>query len=122
MNILEETGNFQAHNLELQDQLAKSKHVKEEEYDKATNTIMDLKLQVKEAIRIKEEISNSLKYELKKTSAKNKRQLEEISRLRRELEDKDKELTRKLQEKYSEINTLLEKLQKESTASQRRFK
>ena len=66
MNILEEAGNLQAQNLALQDQLDKFEQVKEEEYDKATNTIMDLKLQVKEAIRIKEETSSSLKDELEK--------------------------------------------------------
>ena len=46
MNILEEARNFQEQNLPLQDQLDKYEQVKEEEYDKDTNTIMDIKLQV----------------------------------------------------------------------------
>ena len=47
MNVLEEARNLQAHNLALQDQLDESEQVNEEEYDKATKTIMDLKLLVK---------------------------------------------------------------------------
>ena len=42
MNILEESRNIQAHNLALQDQLDKYEQVNEEEYNKATKTIMDL--------------------------------------------------------------------------------
>ena len=73
MDILEESWNFQAWDLTLQDQIDKSKQVKEEEYDKATNTIMNLKIQVEEATKIQEEISRSLKDELEKSSAENKR-------------------------------------------------
>ena len=54
MNILEEAGNFQAMNLALQDPLDKSDKVKEEDYENYKKTIMNLKLQVKEATRIKE--------------------------------------------------------------------
>ena len=48
----------------LQEQLDKSEKRNQEESNKATQTIIDLKLQVEEAMRIKEAISNSLKYKL----------------------------------------------------------
>ena len=53
MNILEEGRNFQVQNLELQDKFDKSEQVKEEEYDNAKTTTMELKFQVEEATRIK---------------------------------------------------------------------
>ena len=81
----------------------------EEEYDKATKTIMDLKLQVKESIQIKEETSSSLKDELEKSVAENKKQSEEISKFKGQLQDKENELTCKIQDKDNEISTLLEK-------------
>ena len=77
----------------------------QEESGKATQIIIDLKLQVEEATRIKEAISNSLKDKLEKSSTENEKQSKEIATLKRQLEDKDKEFTCKLQDKDSEIST-----------------
>ena len=64
-----------------------------------------MKLQVEEATRIKESISNSLKYKLEKSTTKIEKQSEEIGKLKILLEDKEKELICKLQDKDSEIST-----------------
>ena len=66
---------------------------------------MNLKLQDEEATRIKEAISNSLKDKLEKSATENEKQIEEIVKLRRKLEYKEKELICKLQDKDNEINT-----------------
>ena len=50
----------------LQEQLDKDEKRNQEESEKATQTIINLKLQVKEATIIKESISNSLKDKLEK--------------------------------------------------------
>ena len=77
----------------------KSEKRKQEESDKATQTIIDLKLQVKEATRIKEAISKSLKDKLEKSTTKIEKKSEEIVKLRRLLEDKENELICKLQDR-----------------------
>ena len=89
----------------LQEKLVKSKKRNQEESKKATQTIIDLKLQVEEAIRNKEAISNSLKYKLEKSTIEFEKQWEEIVKIRRLLEDKEKELRCKLQDNYSEISS-----------------
>jgi len=118
-NALQKVEKLCKQNQVLQEQLDKSEKRNQEESEKATQTIIDLNLQVEEATRIKEAISNSLKDQLEKSAVENKRQSEEIDKLRRQLEDKEKELTRKLQDKDSEISILLEKMQKERSASQK---
>ena len=55
----------------LQEKLDESKKNNQEESEKATQTIIDLKLQVEEATRIKEAISNSLKDKLEKSTTEN---------------------------------------------------
>ena len=89
----------------LQAKLDESKKNNQEESEKATKTIIDRKLQVEEASKIKESISNSLKDKLEKSTTNNENQSEEIVKLKRLLEDKEKELICKLQDKDSEIST-----------------
>ena len=72
---------------------------------KATQPIIDLKIQDEEATWIKEPIANSLKDKLEKSATKIEKQSEEIAKLKRKLEDKEKELIYKLQKKDSEIST-----------------
>ena len=60
----------------LQAKLDESKKNNQEESEKATNTIIDLKLQVEEATKIKEYISNSLKDKLEKSTTENEKQSE----------------------------------------------
>ena len=62
-----------------------------EESENATHTIIYLKIQVEEATRIKESISNSFKDKLEKSTTKIEKQSEEIVKLGRLLEDKEKE-------------------------------
>ena len=73
-NVSQEVKNLYEQNQVLQEQLDKSKKRNREESEKATQTIIDLKLQVEEAIRIKEAISNSLKDKLEKSATKNEKQ------------------------------------------------
>ena len=73
-----------------------SKKKNQEEPKKATHTIIDLKIQLEEATKIKEAISYSLKDKLEKSSIENENQSEEIVKLKRQLEDKEKELMCKL--------------------------
>ena len=54
--------------------MEKSDKKNQEEYEKATETIIDLKLQVEEATKIKEPISNSLKDKLEKSATKIEKQ------------------------------------------------
>ena len=62
----------------------------QEEYEKETHTIIELKIKVEEATRLKEAISNSLKDKLEKSATKIEKKSEEIVKLRRLLEDKEK--------------------------------
>ena len=52
----------------LQEQLDKAEKKNQEESEKATQTIINLKLQIEEATRIKEAISKSLKDKLEKSA------------------------------------------------------
>ena len=68
-NVSQEVKKHCEQNQILQEQLDKSKKRNQEEYEKATQTIIDLKLQVEEATKIKEVvISNSLKDKLEKSA------------------------------------------------------
>ena len=62
--------NICEHNQVLQEQLDKSEKRNQEESENPTHTIIDLKLQVEEASRIKEAIFNSLKDKLGKFATK----------------------------------------------------
>ena len=63
-NVSQKVKNLCEQNQVLQEQLDKSEKKNQEESKKATQTIIDLKLQVEEATKIKESISNSLKDKL----------------------------------------------------------
>ena len=65
-NVSQEVKNLCEQNRVLQEQLDKSEKRNQEESKKATYIIIDVKLQVKEATKIKEAISNSLKDKLEK--------------------------------------------------------
>ena len=104
-NVWQEVKNICEQNQVLQEQLDESKKRNQEESEKATQTIIDLKLQVEESTKIKESISNSLKDKLEKPATKNEKKSEEIVKLKRQLEDKEKELNCKLQGKDIEIST-----------------
>ena len=65
-NASQEVKNLCEQNQVLQEKLDESKKKNQEESEKATQTIIDLKLQVEEATKIKEPISNSLKDKLEK--------------------------------------------------------
>ena len=104
-NVSQEVKNICEHNQVLQEQLDKYEKRNQEESEKSTHTIIDLKLQLKEATRMKESISNSLKDKLEKSPTKIEKQSKEIVKLRRLLEEKEKELICKLQDKESEIST-----------------
>ena len=75
-NGSQEVKNICEQNQILQEQLDKSKKRNQEEYEKATQNIINMKLQVKEATRIKEAISNSLKDKLEKSATKIEKQSE----------------------------------------------
>ena len=75
-NVLQEVKNLCEHNKVLHEQLDKSEKRNQVESVKATHTIIDLKLQVEEATRIKEAISNSLKDKLEKSTTENEKQSE----------------------------------------------
>ena len=66
-DVLQEVKNISEHNQVLQEQLDKSEKRNQEEYKKSTQTIIDLKVQVEEATRIKEAVSNSLEDKLEKS-------------------------------------------------------
>ena len=83
----------------------KSEKRNQEESEKATQTIIDQKIQVEEATRIQEVISNSLKDKLEKLATEIEKHSEETVKLKILLEDKEKELICKLQDKDSEIST-----------------
>ena len=72
-NVSQEVENLCEHNQVLQEKLDKSEKRNQEEFEKATQTIIDLKLQVEEATRIKEPIANSLKDKLEKSATNNER-------------------------------------------------
>ena len=91
-NVSQEVIFFCEQNQVLQEQLEKFEERNKEESEKATQTKIDLKLQVEEATTIKESISNSLKDKLEKLATEIEKQSEEIVKLKRMLEDKDKEL------------------------------
>ena len=74
----------------LQEQLGKAKKRNQEEYEEATWTIINLKLQFKEATRIKEAISKYLKDKLEKSATEIEKHSEEIVKLKSLLEDKKK--------------------------------
>ena len=67
-SVLQEVKNICEQNQVLQEQLDKAEKRNQEESEKATQTIINLKLQVKEATRIKEAISNSFKDKLEKST------------------------------------------------------
>ena len=67
-NVSQEVKNLCEQNQVLQEKLDKSKKKNQEESKKDTRTIIDLKLQVEEATKIKEAISNSLKDKLEKSA------------------------------------------------------
>ena len=69
-NVSQEVKNICEHNQILQEQLDKSEKRNQEESEKDTHTIIDLKIQVEEATKIKESISNSLKDKLEKSGKK----------------------------------------------------
>ena len=104
-NVLQEVKKLCEQNQVLQEKLDKSEKRNQEESENPTHTIIDLKLQVEEATRIKESISNSLKDKLEKSATEIEKHSEEIVKLKRLLEDKEKELICKLQDKGSEIST-----------------
>ena len=81
-NVLQEVKILCEQNQVLQEQLDESKKRNQEESEKATQTIIDLTIQVEEATRIKESISNSLKDKLEKSATKNEKQSEEIVKLK----------------------------------------
>ena len=89
----------------LQEQLDKAEKKNQEESEKATQTIIDIKLQVEKASIIKDTISNSLKNKLEKSATKIEKQSEEIVKIKRLLEDKEKQFICKLQDNYDEIST-----------------
>ena len=66
-NVLQ-VKNLCEQNQVLQEQMDKSDKSNQEEFEKAKQIIIDLKLQVEEATRIKEAISNSLKDKLEKST------------------------------------------------------
>ena len=65
-NVSQEVKNICEQSQVLQEQLVKSEKRNQEEYEKATQTIINVKLQVEEATRIKESISKYLKDKLEK--------------------------------------------------------
>ena len=67
-NVSQEVKILCEQNQVLQQQLDESKKRNQEESEKATQNITDLKHQFKEATRIKESISNSLKDKLEKST------------------------------------------------------
>ena len=67
-NVSQEVKNICEQNQVMQEKLDKYEKRNQEESEKATQTIIDLKLQVEEATRIKESISNSLKDQLEKSA------------------------------------------------------
>ena len=69
-NASQEVKNLCEQNQVLKEQLDKSEKRNQEESEKATQTIINLALQVEEATRIKEAISNSLKDKLEKSATK----------------------------------------------------
>ena len=89
-NVSQEVKNLCEQKQVLQEQLDKAEKKKQEEFEKATQTIIDLKLQVEEATRIKESISKSLKDKLEKSSIEIEKHSKEIVKLKRLLEDKEK--------------------------------
>ena len=91
-NASQEVKNLCEQNQVLQEQLDKSEKRNQEEFEKATQIIIDLKLQVEEATKVKEVISNSLKDKLEKSATYIEKKSEEIFKLNRLLEDKEKEL------------------------------
>ena len=67
-NVSQEVKNLCEQNQVLQQQLDKAKKRNQEESEKATQTIINMKLQVKEATRIEEAISTYLKEKLEKSA------------------------------------------------------
>ena len=72
-NVSQEVKNICEQNQVLQEKSEKYEKRNQEEYEKATQIIINLKLQVKEATIIKEAISNSLKDKLEKSSTENEK-------------------------------------------------
>ena len=83
----------------------KAEKKNQEEFEKATQTIINLKLQIEEATRIKESISKYLKEKLEKSTTEIEKHSKEIVKLKILLEDKEKELICKLQDKDNEISS-----------------
>ena len=79
-NVSQEVKNICEHNQVLQEQLDKDKKRNHEESEKATQTIINLKLQVEEATIIKEAISKSLKDKLEKLATELKSNKKKLSR------------------------------------------
>ena len=73
-NALQEAKNIFEQNQVLREQLDKSEKRNQEEFEKATQTIINMKLQVEEATRIKEAISKSLKDKLEKSATEIEKQ------------------------------------------------
>ena len=69
-NVSQEVKNLCEQKQVLKEQLDKAEKKNQEEYEKATQTIINLKLQIEEATRIKEAISKSLKDKLEKSATK----------------------------------------------------
>ena len=65
-NVLQKVKNICEQNQVLQEKLENSDKKNQGEFEKATQTIIDLKIQVEEATKIKEFISNSLKDKIEK--------------------------------------------------------
>ena len=80
-NVSQEVKNLCEQNRVLQEQLDKSEKRNQEEFEKATHTIIDLKLQVKESRRIKYSISKYLKDKLEKLATELKSNKKKLSRL-----------------------------------------
>ena len=75
-NVLQEVKNICEQNQVLQEKLENSDKKNQGESEKATQTIIDLRLQVEEATKIKEPIFNSLKDKLEKSATKIEKQSE----------------------------------------------
>ena len=73
-NVSQEVKILCEQNQVLREQLDNFEKRNQEESEKATHTIIDQKLQVEQATRIKETISNSLKDKIENPTTKNEKQ------------------------------------------------
>ena len=85
-NVSQEVKNLCEQKQVLQEQLDKAEKKNQEEFEKATQTIINLKLQIEEATRIKESISKYLKDKLEKSATEIEKHSKEIVKLKRLLE------------------------------------